>query len=488
MSIESATIVDVARANLSVFSEYAWDQPFPNKWFHNEWYKSIQDVNNDKAMWVAPRNSAKTTCVAKIAPLWFLGRDHNIKILLLSRTGTKARSNLRFLRQNIEMNERVQEVFPDLKPSAPWSDEEITVINTRFDGEVSVKATGLGGSITGMRADLIIVDDLVDKSNVMTESQREKVIEYWNEVVYPIVNPGGRIFVICTRWSNRDFYSWLMEREGFKNNINVLPAFLEDENGHRILEDGEPISYWPERWPVKALNAIKADIGNLSFSCQYLNQPSGYEGLLLKSNWLTYYDPNVAIPNHLGDLDFYMAVDPNVSENPDADNTAIVTIAVDRRLRDIYVLDIYAKPMELVDQIKKIKEFGRRLQIPFIPKEEAKISKIGVEAVAFQRVLSRSLYSEGLPVVEINHNKASKLERIISLQPHFENGRIKFPNPDIEATNWLDDFLEEYVSFPRGRYDDRLDALEMVIKVSNVISGGSSIPFGPGSDDWRHLL
>jgi len=471
---------DLAYSNLDFFSEFCFDEEFGNTWFHRGWYDAIQDGGLRRIMFVAPRNSAKTTCCAKRAPLWLLGRDRDVKILILSRTGAKARSNMRFIRVNIESNERVKRVFPGLRPSAPWGEEMLTVENSRMDGEASVIATGLGGTITGFRADILIVDDLVDKTNVATENQRSKVIEFWNEMVFPTLNPNGRIFIICTRWHNKDFYSRLMEQDAYKGNIHVMSAFEQDERGRLVLDENElPISYWPERWPAEKLLSVKEEIGSLAFNCQYLNDPSGYEGLLFNPDHLTFYNPDTAIPAHLGDLDFYMALDPNIKEDPKSDNTAIITGAIDRKLRDVYILDMWAQPLGFVNQVKKLKEYGSRRWLPYVPKEVT-IRKIGIESVAYQRALQQSGYTMGLPVVEVQHTKTDKITRILRNQPHFENGRIKFPDPETHPTNWWDDFYEEYVTFPRGRRDDRMDGLDILIEIMGLVSSGSSIPFGPG--------
>lgn len=76
------------------------------------------------------------------------------------------------------------------------------------------------------------------------------------------------------------------------------------------------------------------------------------------------------------------------------------------------------------------------------------------------------------------------------IQPHVENGRIKFPDPELyPECRWYAPFLDEYLSFPRGRRDDRMDALEIAISVADLTSSGSSIPFGPGGEEysWRTL-
>jgi len=345
---------------------------------------------------------------------------------------------------------------------------------------------GLEGSITGIRADVIIVDDLVDQNNVMTDSQREKVNQFWDTVVMPTLNPDGRIFCVGTRWHAKDFYARLFEDPMYKDHTWMFPALALDEKGdYKVGEDGKPISYWPERWPVEALLEIKERMGSLAFASQYQCDPSGYAGAIFNPDHLQYYDPTKTLTHIWNNLDFIMAIDPNITDAPESDNTAIVTGAIDRKHGQIYVLDIFAKPLDFTGQLRELQRHGNRIQMnvgnhKYEP--EMKISKIGVEATAYQRSLQQSGYLLGLPVVEVKQHNVKKEIRIIRLQPHIESGRIRFPDPSIIKVPWWDAFFEEYFTYPKGRRDDRLDALEMLMSMVSESFGASGIPWGPGGE------
>jgi len=482
-----------AKTDLAYFSEYCFN--LVNKPFHVEWYNTISDLGVKSGLIIAPRNSAKSTCWAKIAPLWLLGNNPDLRIVLVSRTSTLAQTNLRFIRLNIESNDKVREVFPPmeingrvygLKPSSPWGVEELTVANSRMDGAASVYAVGLEGSITGIRADLIIVDDLVDQNNVMTDSQREKVNQFWDTVVMPTLNPDGRIFAVGTRYHAKDFYTRLLEDSMYKEHTWMFPALALDEKGdYKLGEDGKPISYWPERWPVEALLEMKERMGSLAFASQMMCDPSGYAGALFDPDHLQYYDPTKALTYIWNDLDFIIAIDPNITDSPESDNTAIVTAAIDRKRGQVYVLDIFAKPLDFTGQLRELQRHGNRIQMSVGSHKygpEMKISKIGVEATAYQRSLQQSGYLIGLPVVEVKQHNVKKEIRILRLQPHIEGGRIKFPDPDVIKVPWWDGFFEEYFTYPKGRRDDRLDALEMLMSMVSESFGASGIPYGPSDE------
>lgn len=302
--------------------------------------------------------------------------------------------------------------------------------------------------------------------------------------------------MVGTRYHHRDFYSRILEDEGYKNNTYLFPAFELDEDGKEVLDEGgQPISYWPERWPTPKLLERKREVtsseGSIAWQAQYMANPSGYEGQLFKSDWLTFYT-GADLLSHYGDLDYIMSVDPNVSAESRSDNTAIATIAVDRKHNDVYVLDIFAQPLDFVEQVKKLKEYGMRTQLSvgkyFLPGEQH-IRKIGIESIAYQKALSLTGYTMGLPVEEVVHGRTDKVTRLLRIQPHIENGRIKFPDPEVHRDiKWWAPFLDEYLSFPRGRRDDMMDALEIALNVANLTGGGSSIPYGPGGEGFARAL
>lgn len=505
-----------AAAELSFFAEYCFG--FKNTWFQEEWYNTLQDSSITSGLIITPRNSAKSTCVGRVSPTWLLGRNPDLRIVLVSRTSARAKDNLRFIKLNVESNDRVQAAFPyykldgrvyGLKQSSPWGEEQLTVENNRFDGMPSVYAVGLEGSISGVRADIIIVDDLIDMNNVMTESQRKKVNQFWDSVVIPTLNPGGRILCIGTRWHAKDFYTRLLEDEMYKDHTWIFPALKLDEETKEMVfvqrkdKDGnlvfnedrspfmEPISYWPERHSVDSLLKMKERMGSLAFNSQMMCDPSGYAGQLFDPEHLHYYNPERDLAAVWGNLDFIMSVDPNITEDPESDNTAIVTGAYDRKRENLYILDIFAKPLGFVNQVKALKQYGSRLQVSVGNKRfepEIRISKIGVEAVAYQRSLQQSGYLMGLPVVEVKQGNRNKEIRVLGIQPHIENGRVLFPDPDKVRTGWWEGFYTEYCTFPKGRRDDMLDALEILVSMVSGQFGASGIPWGPTDDSPRREL
>jgi predicted phage terminase large subunit-like protein len=75
--------------------------------------------------------------------------------------------------------------------------------------------------------------------------------------------------------------------------------------------------------------------------------------------------------------------------------------------------------------------------------------------------------------------KDSKAARLVSCTPAIEAGQVWVP--DERWWTWVVDTLNEWCAFPRGRYDDRVDTLSMVLIhwFGRRRSGASTAAIGP---------
>ncbi len=483
---EAADSLTAGRAyhNLKVFSEYCWqDDPDhrDNGDFQNNWYDILQ-YNKNTPLGVAfekykrlhlegPRKHAKTTCISIKYPLWCWGRNPNIRFLFVSKTSSLTEDILNELRGNIDNNKRLHEVFPHLKGDVPWTDRAFNVERSRIDKVKSARGVGLHGSITGGGADRIIMDDPFDEADITTKRQREKVERFIEKVVVPTLFPGGIIIAIGTRWHQQDYWGKLLSRDFRTLTDKSITPYVTNVDQAINEEVGKGLyPLWPEVWDLKRLNMMKGDIGSLRFNCLMQNDPSGYEGVIFKEGWLQYYNPNLL--RFIENMELYQGVDPAISEDPSADYTAHLTMGLNRYTMKCYILDIFREHYDFPDQARLIKR--KYLQWKEIAKNYgwAGPVKIGIESVAYQKALSQVSLLQGLPAKEIKRSKISKLIRMIGLTPYFEGGRILLPDPFIERASWLQDFVDEYRSFPRGMNDDMLDALDCCVAAADLVSGG----------------
>jgi predicted phage terminase large subunit-like protein len=280
-------------------------------------------------------------------------------------------------------------------------------------------------------------DDVVDRENVATSYQRDKVESWIKEVVMPVLEPDGKMIVVGSTYHYDDLYARLEKSAEWT--VRKYKA---------IQDDGSAL--WPARWPLEKLEQRKREMGTLLFNSQYQCDPSGLQGLFFKESWLKYY---VTLPTGLR---IYEGIDPAISENPEADFFVIFTLGIDQA-NEYYLLDIVRERLDFPSQIKSITNRAAS-DFPW-----GKPLKIGVEAVAYQRALSQQVYKlTGLPIVEVK-TSSNKLDRMARRTPIFEAGHFHVPAKGSRITEL---FLEEYLRFPKGEHDDILDGMDLAFEAS----------------------
>jgi len=267
---------DFAYMNLRFFSEYCWQDisgQVPNGAFQDEWYRLLQGDDRPPRLHIqTAREHGKTTCLAVKYPLWRVGRDPSLRVMIVSKSATLATLVLREIKRNIEGNRRLQSVFPLMRPDMPWGGGELQVERGH---EVILKdptfvGVGLHGSLTGRRADLIIIDDPFDETDVRTELQRKKVEDWVERILVPTLTPSGEIVAVGTPQHDDDYWSKLEEKSvGLEGNyvVKKYPA-IRDYNPDLPISEWQ--IQWPEVWTAKRLTERRREIGSIKFSRLYL--------------------------------------------------------------------------------------------------------------------------------------------------------------------------------------------------------------------------
>jgi hypothetical protein len=117
------------------------------------------------------------------------------------------------IKTHIERNPKFKELFGNWKYIPGWREQSITIpTRTKHLKEPSIQTGGIDAPVTGGHYDLIIVDDLMDESNSMTEAQCNKAVTHL-KTLYPILEPDGQMIVIGTPWSHMDIYAHIQENE-----------------------------------------------------------------------------------------------------------------------------------------------------------------------------------------------------------------------------------------------------------------------------------
>ena len=411
------------------------------------------NIRKKKLLILLPRGSFKSSMVTVGYTLWRIAKNPQERILLANATFPMACQFLSQIKDHLAKNQKFIELYGDLTAEAEaWREDRIAVAREGLKHkEPTVWAFGMGTNVTGSHYSLAILDDMVNRENITTREQIDKVINFYKDSLDLVdVSASGQkeVIVIGTTWHMSDLYSWIQDPEtNILQDFEVLrmPAYTGE------WEKGELL--FPTRLNWKTLAELKRQQGTSHFSAQYMLDPVPLEDAVFKADFKYYDETDI---NGL-QLNNFVLVDPALSERKEADYSAMVCVGVDKN-NDWYVRDLWrdkVKPKRLLDQM-------------FYWNDKWKPITMALETTAFQKVLQYFAYEEMkrrnkiIPITELKHTDRSKDERIRGLEPRYEMGSV-FHSKTLQYNDYLEDELRR---FPRGKNDDLIDALASGLEVS----------------------
>ena len=162
---------------------------------------AIELGNKTRAVVNIPPRHGKTQIGSIYYAAWYLGRNPTHKVMMVSHTTDLAVDFGRKVR-NLIASKAFHDVFPDValaadsKSAGRW--------NTNHGGEYF--ACGVGSSIAGRGADLLLVDDPHSEQDVLNGNFAvfERAYQWFAFGARTRLMPGGRVVVIQTRWHADD--------------------------------------------------------------------------------------------------------------------------------------------------------------------------------------------------------------------------------------------------------------------------------------------
>jgi len=414
-------------------------EPFEVQWFHEEWIQAFKDHQN--TMIIAPRSHGKTAIIVAYM-VWRLGKDPNLRIKIAAETDKTARKRLSEVKDHIERNKRVHEVFPHLKPGRKWDQGMIEVRRSIIDKEPSIEAVGVLTGCTGSRADLLIADDVVGRRNSLTiPANREKVTQAWEDDWLNMVDDTSQIIYICTLWHRDDNSHKMMKTGAYHTLFYAIP----DDFG----------SMWPGRWSERALRLKRKKLSSAAWARGYKNQPQDEKTKPIQEAWIEFanlrelgLDPKA--------LTWVVSYDLATKLKESNDYYASVVFAVDKFNRKVYVVDAWHARLRPAQQEKMVyKEYIRY--------EPWRIFMEIVGQANLDMRCEERWPELGRIIEPVNPTgQGSKYERLMNVTPMVENGQVIFSHkldPEWEGFDHSRGSLyNELVDFPLADHDDMTDA------------------------------
>jgi hypothetical protein len=185
-----------------------------------------------------PPEHAKSTVITVNYPTYRIALNPNIRIIVVSKTITKAREFVYAIKQRLS-HPRWLKLQTAYGPEGGWKqDADTWRTDTVYLGgdarnssekDPTIQALGMGGQIYGARADLIILDDCITTANA---HEWEQQINWLQKEVITRLGKNGKLLVVGTRIAANDLYKELRNPKhwsGGKTPFTYMgmPAVLE---------------------------------------------------------------------------------------------------------------------------------------------------------------------------------------------------------------------------------------------------------------------
>ena len=437
-------------------------------WFHEIIADKLQDAlinakekRKTRIIITIPPRHGKTQLASTYFSAWALGKFPDLKFIL-SSYGADLSEKIGMQTRDVIASEAYQAIFPDIqlrpdqKAKAKWQ--------TNKGG--SFTAVGIGGAITGVGGDVIVIDDPhKDRAEAESALMRDRVWEYYQSTLYSRLEGYGAVILIMQRWHVDDLVGRILE-ESYRLKeagqpydeweIINFPAIAEEDEyikGELMRKKGEAL--WGNKFPLDVLKNIEAK-SVYNWSSQYMQDPILSVNQDFQQSMFKYFKEE-----ELAGLTLqYTTTVDLAGYKKNSDDNVILTVAK----------EVYGERWFVVDIIHGTMTPGEVIDAVFSVQAKYK-SDIYIETTAYQTTMKwhveeRQRKNRQYFVVHEIKPKGAKEDRIKSLLALFNLGVLYF-RPHYTTLE------RQLLQFPRGKNDDLADALAAQLLV--VEHGGGAV-------------
>lgn len=408
-----------------------------------------------------PPRHGKSSSISHWLPTWYLDMFPHRHVILASYGEKLASDWSRKVRDELNLNPKAwTRVSKNKDSAADW----------RTTSGGGMRAAGVGGPIIGFGAHLFLIDDPhKSRAEVYSPTLRNKVIDWFCADVYSRLEPGATIVLIMQRWHEKDLTGYLKNEHEDDWQVIKMPALAESDDPLG-REPGEALI--PERYDVAALEATKRAVGSVTWAGMFQQRPAPAEGNIVLRDWFKYY---LKYPTDIKRV----VVSWDMSFKKEGKSWCVGQAWYKKGARH-YLLAQERGKWDFTTALKKVIAFHNHCTETWTHVKETLIEEAANGVAIISTVKGR------LPRVHPILARVSKMERLSNAAPSIENGDVWLPDKSIAP--WVDDLVEEVVTYPNAENDDQMDSMTQYInkhKTERVGGITLNLDVGIGTPEWR---
>lgn len=412
---------------------------------------------NARLIVTMPPRHSKSVHVSELFPAWFLGTNPDKRIIAATHTMGLSYTFSRRVRNRVN-----DARYPfDVRVADDKGAVQAWDIAGHRGGYI---AASTGMAIAGHGGDGLIIDDYFGSAaEADSETEREKLKTWYRESFRTRLEPGGFIIITATRWHEDDLIGFLLREAaqgGEQWDVIHLPALDDDSR-----------ALWPERWPVEALERIRASVGTRAWEAQFQGRPQPASGGILQRQWLRYWQfAGQNLPSINGAPVAYLPerMDATLQSwdltfKQTTGGSYVVGLAAQTHGARLFIRDRFRERVDFPGTIRAMVAMRDRW-----PATSATL----VEDRANGPAIMDTLRPHVPGIIAVSPD-GSKEARMHAAAPYVEGGSLYLPHP--MNAPWVEEFINEITAFPLGAHDDDADALSQLVR---RVAGQSAISSG----------
>lgn len=444
---DAITRLDFWTFVLRVFAELTGEL-FQDNWHIQLLCAEVDRIRTEPNTMLAialPPRSLKSIVVSVALPAWLLGHDPGLEIVCASY-GQVLADQLSAHCRRIMLSPWYRRLFP-----ATLLDKQAVDHFTTTKGGKRY-ATSVGGTLTGLGADIIVVDDPMKPEQALSDTERKKANDWARHTLFTRTNKksDNRMIIVQQRLHEEDMIGHVLDRKGFE--LLSFAAIAQDDEVHVIRTPfgsfthtrnaGEALH--PEREPLEVLENLRVFLGTEFFAAQYLQSPSPPGGNIVKIDLFMRYD--------LAQRPTFVRIIQSwdcASKTGQASDYSVCTTWGVTQSNDVYLLHVFRERLEYPDLRRKVYEMAMQHHA----------SAVLIEDAAAGTPLIQELQRTCSIRIESIRPKQEKIVRMEIQTPMIEDGKVHIPH----QAPWLADYLHELAMFPKSKFDDQVDSTSQAL-------------------------
>jgi predicted phage terminase large subunit-like protein len=454
------------RADLRYFVHKAFQTVFPGTPYLHNWHidaivHELMEVHSGatrRLLINQPPRSLKSLTISVAYVAWRLGHDPSERIIVASYSSDFAAELHRQFRLVIDAK-WYRDTFPKMRVTRDTGTECIT---SQGGGRY---ATSVGGTLTGRGADLIVTDDPLKAEEASSEPARRRVLDWYSGTLITRLNNKDTdpLIIVIQRLHEDDLAGHVL-RHGEWRHLNLPAIATEDElillGRGRTHQRRRGDLLHPERESRAALDRLKVELGSLTFSAQYQQQPIPLEGNLIRRCWFRDYE---RLPTGSSSSAIVQSWDVAMMTGMSNDYSVCTTWQIAGS--EYYLIDVFRGRLQYPDLRRKVVELATKYKVDTIL-----IENVGPGMSLLQDL--RRDAPNGMPLPIGRKPDGSKVERMVAQSAKIEAGHVLLP---AEAP-WRNELLLELLAFPNGKHDDQVDSVSQFLGWAALRLWDHSIP------------